>query len=100
MSTRWILAVVWLSLSITGCGIGPFSRPPGTAQQQRYSATLHDPYPDNDLGPEVVGGRPRDFQQPRAEAVRNTASPSSLFRLRGNSAPPSSPWVQGTWWAP
>lgn len=44
---------------------------PGTIQQQRLRATIHDPYPDQDLGPEVVGGRPREYQQPLPEPVRN-----------------------------
>ncbi len=43
---------------------------PGTTYQQRLRASVHDPYPDQDLGPEVVGGRPRDFA-PYPEAVRN-----------------------------
>lgn len=46
-------------------------RHPGTIQQQRIRATVHDPYPDQDAGPDVVGGRPRDYQQPLAEPVRN-----------------------------
>jgi hypothetical protein len=54
-------------------------RPPGTVQQQRYQATLHDPYPDGDGGPEVVGGRPREFQKPLAEPVRNR-------------------WLKDSWW--
>jgi hypothetical protein len=40
---------------------------PGDIQSQRYNATLHDPYPSVDAGPEVVGGRPRDYNQPLAE---------------------------------
>ena len=28
---------------------------------------------DNDAGPEVVGGRPRDFQRPRSEPTRSRA---------------------------
>ena len=37
---------------------------PGTVRQQQLQATFHDPYADNDLGPEIVGGRPRDFAKP------------------------------------
>jgi hypothetical protein len=40
-------------------------------EQQRQNASLHDPYSDNDIGPEVVGGRPREFEKPRSEPVRN-----------------------------
>jgi hypothetical protein len=35
---------------------------PGTAPLQRYSAEQFDPYPQNDMGPEIVGGRPPDYQ--------------------------------------
>lgn len=38
---------------------------------QQSRAILHDPYPDVDAGPDVVGARPRDFQQPLPPAVRN-----------------------------
>jgi hypothetical protein len=44
---------------------------PGTLGQQRLRATIHDPYPDPNLGPEVVGGRPRDYIEPLPEPVRN-----------------------------
>ena len=44
---------------------------PGTIQQQRLRATIHDPYPDPDLGPDVDGGRPREYMQPLPEPVRN-----------------------------
>ena len=30
-----------------------------------------DPYPDPNAGPEVVGGRPREFQKPLPEPVRS-----------------------------
>ncbi|GIW91377.1 MAG: hypothetical protein KatS3mg109_1809 [Pirellulaceae bacterium] len=60
---------LWLCL-LTGC-TWPNLGPPGPEWQQRYRAILHDPYPDADLGPEVVGGRPREFQKPLAEPVRN-----------------------------
>jgi hypothetical protein len=55
-----------------GCrGYRPLLGAPGTTDQQRLSATIHDPYADNDAGPEIVGGRPREFQKPLAEPVRN-----------------------------
>ncbi|MCC9605229.1 hypothetical protein LOC68_24005 [Blastopirellula sp. JC732] len=44
---------------------------PGTMQQQQQRAMAYDPYTNNDLGPEVLGGRPRDFDRPPAEAVQN-----------------------------
>ena len=43
---------------------------PGPANYQRQNATVHDPYPLNDVGPPIVGGRPRDFQVPADEVTR------------------------------
>jgi len=43
---------------------------PGTIQTQRLRAVRFDPYPDNNIAPEIVGGRPLDFQVDRAEANR------------------------------
>jgi hypothetical protein len=43
----------------------------GTVDRQKTRAVIHDPYPLNDIGPEVVGGRPREFMTPLPEAKRN-----------------------------
>lgn len=55
----------------------PIQRPnwnnPGTLQQQRQQANVFDPFANNEVGPEIVGGRPRDFQRPINEAVRAQA---------------------------
>jgi hypothetical protein len=54
---------------------------PGWAQQQRAEAIVHDPYALNDVGPEVVGARPREYQQPVTEVERarmNTSPPLAL----------------------
>ena len=45
--------------------------PPGTINEQRNRATIHDPFPETEVGPEVVGGRPREFDRPLPEAERN-----------------------------
>jgi len=44
---------------------------PGTIEQQRLRATIHDPYSDPDAAPEVDGGRPRDYIEPLPRPVRN-----------------------------
>jgi hypothetical protein len=76
----WLLAVCYAFVS--GCGYSrPLLGPPGPIYQQQQNASIHDPYALNDLGPEVVGGRPRDFQKPLAEPVRNR-------------------WFAESWWAP
>ena len=40
---------------------------------------MFDPYPLNDIGPAIVGGRPREFANPLPEPQRNelTARPTS-----------------------
>ena len=43
---------------------------PGPAPFQRHNATQFDPYPQIDVGPEIVGGRPIDFQKPANEVER------------------------------
>lgn len=82
--SRWLLAA--LAACTLGCANGrfmglewPHLRGPGPLNYQRNSAALHDPYPDPNLGPEVVGGRPREFQKPLAEPVRNR-------------------WLTDSWW--
>ena len=67
-----MLAALMLSAS-AGCHLWPNVSHPGTADAQRRRATMHDPYPDPVLAPDVVGGRPREFQVPYPEAVKNRA---------------------------
>jgi hypothetical protein len=43
---------------------------PGPAAYQRAQAIQHDPYVLNDVGPEVVGGRPREYMIPINEVER------------------------------
>ena len=43
---------------------------PGPAAYQRYNATQFDPYPQNDMAPEIVGGRPLGYAKPPPEVVR------------------------------
>lgn len=50
----------------------------GTVDAQKSRAVVHDPYPLNDIGPEVLGGRPRDFMTPLPEAKRNQLPSGSL----------------------
>ncbi|TWT76086.1 hypothetical protein Pla123a_28730 [Posidoniimonas polymericola] len=57
----------------TGCGAGtrmPSLFHPGTAGQQQYDAIYHDPYPLNDVAPEIVGGRPREYQREVPQVTR------------------------------
>ncbi len=63
-----------LLVSCVGCASRPgwgFPAGQGTVARQKARAVVHDPYPLNDIAPEVIGGRPRDFMQPQAEPVRD-----------------------------
>jgi hypothetical protein len=67
-----LLMLLPACLPLSGCaGYHPRIWQPGTIEQQRLRATIHDPYPDPDLGPEIDGGRPREYQDPLPEPVRN-----------------------------
>lgn len=65
-----------LLLAVAGCSTGrprgwgmPWGQ--GSSNRQAARAAVHDPYPQNDIGPEVVGARPREFYFPQAEPVRH-----------------------------
>ena len=79
-SPALFLSWPWCCSDSNGCRgyHSPFA-PPGTMQQQRLNASVYDPYADNDAGPEIVGGRPRDYQKPWSEADRSRASVSGSW---------------------
>jgi hypothetical protein len=74
-----------VTVGFVGC-YSPFIRTPnfahpGTAAEQRADAERFDPYPDPDLGPEVLGGRPPGFTRPLTEtewARRYVPPPGAL----------------------
>jgi hypothetical protein len=80
------VSIVFL-VSALGCSARPSMGPPGTISDQRNRAVLHDPYPSNDLGPPIVGGRPREFDLPRSEPAHLQSSPYAQ-RSRGGPVPP------------
>lgn len=87
MSRCLRLAAVCLML-LSGCA-SPWAQRYGWTVRgpERYQqswATVLDPYPDPDAGPEVVGGRPRDYDEPVPEVKRSRWPPSAVQR-RGYS---------------
>ena len=70
-----LLALSAAGLSLPACSPYFFRTPqllhPGPAGYQRYNATIHDPYPLPDVGPEIVGGRPREYATPVSEVDRS-----------------------------
>ncbi len=77
----------WAIATSTGCKGSPSSAHrwggsqfgQGSIDRQKSRAVTFDPYPLNDIGPPIVGGRPREYANPLPEAARNelTARPTS-----------------------
>ena len=79
MSNRALAALGLLSIALSGCAdMCPDIYHPGPEGYQRLRAQRMDPYPDPDVGPEVVGGRPREYEVPPPEAVRAANPPPQL----------------------
>ena len=65
-----------LALVMTlGCNIRPDVGPPGTVYDQRNRAVVHDPFPADNLGPAIEGGRPMGFGRPLSEATGMQTNP-------------------------
>ncbi len=83
------LLLVVMTAAVLGCkGSPPGSHRWGGSQygqgsidRQKTRAVTFDPYPLNDIGPPIVGGRPREYSNPLPEAARNelTARPISTW---------------------
>ena len=63
---------------------------PGPAAVQRAEAIQHDPYPLDDVGPEIVGGRPLAYQRPVNEVDRARMAPSPTGILQPIPVPGTS----------
>ncbi|MFW6169500.1 MAG: hypothetical protein ACODAD_03350 [Planctomycetota bacterium] len=76
--------ITLVAVGLVGCRVGDglFS-PPGKIEKQRFDATVFDPYTDNQLGPEVVGGRPRGFQKPHSDSDRSRLFQESWLPFNG-----------------
>lgn len=68
---KWMIVALLLA-GLSGCrSDGRLLPPAGTAQKQRFNATVFDPYADSELGPEVVGARPKDYQKPLSDSDKS-----------------------------
>ncbi len=70
-----LLLLAAACLPLAACSETFFHTPrllhPGPAPYQRYKATQFDPYPPNDVAPDIVGGRPPDYTTPPNEVTRS-----------------------------
>lgn len=70
MSRKW-MAVMLLAVTVAaGCLARPRVFRPGPERVQQTRAEMFEFYPENDFGPRVQGGRPREYMEPRAEVLR------------------------------
>jgi hypothetical protein len=79
---RAVLAVfaAMLVAALAGCMTDPVNwRQPGTMAEQQRRAIRLDPYPNNNIAPEIVGGRPREYQIDRSEVERARLLRESWF---------------------
>ena len=63
-----------LALAVSGCALPPA----GTMEQQQARAVIHDPFPQNDIGPYEAASRPPGYQQPLPLPVRNRIAPDAF----------------------
>lgn len=96
MKNRQIALLFVTALVQAGCVNPQTTRVPELASRgseyERRESQIQDPYPDEDLGPDV-GFRPREFREQRSEVQRSKdRSYSSFLRSRvgpaGAAAPP------------
>lgn len=91
---RWPTIIALLTMSVVGCSAEaqryirfPDLTHPGPAALQRAEAIQHDPYPLNDVAPEIVGGRPLSYQQPLNEVERAKLVPTRPVIIQPMPAP-------------
>jgi hypothetical protein len=99
--------VVLLACALGGCSglIRPYDyAQPGDARHQRSIAISHDPYPLDDVGPDVLGGRPQGVQKPMPEVnrarfynppttpLKPIFSPQPMVVSPVITTPPPNPW--------
>ncbi|MBI3836585.1 MAG: hypothetical protein HY288_01450 [Planctomycetia bacterium] len=86
-----ILRFAFLPIALVGCwGCASIAPPrllhPGSAEYQQNRAQRFDPYPLNDVGPYIGGGRPMQYDIPAPENER--AQNELTFQERYHQSPP------------
>ena len=93
---RRIVALIALTVALPTCsgctGPNALGLPnlahPGTEAKQQARAQGWEPYPENDVGPPVVGGRPREYQDPPSSFTVLRDMDEDRMRLGGPSLAP------------
>lgn len=72
MNRLWLVIALLIVGGAAGCKslAPPNWFHPGPAAYQQSQAQQYDPYPDVAAGPEIVGGRPMEYDRPPAEVVQ------------------------------
>ena len=80
----WLLLLLPLTV-YAGCHSPDFGRPnwrhPGRIEDQQSRAAVFDPFPDNDGGPEVEGGRPPTYTTPPPDWQRSRNFREGTWRV-------------------
>jgi hypothetical protein len=88
MNKFWLLAPVALvAIVLDGCVAPPRILHPGPEKVQQRRAEWHDPYPENETGGDMLGTRPREYENPRAEVLRAQPRRDSPSPWPGTLAP-------------
>ena len=93
---RGIASLIALSVVLPACcgckdwGTPRITPPFGSIGQQQARAQYHEPYPENDVGPPVEGGRPREYE-PRGEVARELQPLPVVLAPRPPSQVPQAP---------
>ena len=59
----------FMVVSLSGCYLRNGLAVPGTKEQQRNRAVVHDPFPVANVGPTIEGGRPFGYMRPLDETT-------------------------------
>jgi hypothetical protein len=90
---RRILSVIALSaIALGGCQNPYFGTPnlahPGTEDyQQARAVQKSEPFPDNNIGPPVVGARPREYQDQEAQVTHDLRDKYAPVLVPGTPQP-------------
>ena len=72
------VALVFSIIGIAGCRGRGLWAPAGPMNEQQANAVIHDPFPEDDIGPSDHSARPPSYQRPLPEPVRNRLVPDAM----------------------